>query len=372
MAVKQRVMRRLALVFSGSASILCTRISAIEVAKKPPLPTPLILQKNMTARIIGRAVAAALLHAPLLSSAQLFIGSAGNDLYLSPGSSIMYERMKITAPAGGLSLTNTEVTENPQAIGSVSGPSSILRTYSFHPGVALSGVVDVFYHDAELNGNNESLLELAYGASGAWQTTSGSSVDAVANIVSNTLTAVTVTNVTAVEGGVALSLAESGFSARLTAEGVTASWKVSGNEKYRRFEVQRSGNAHEWARATDVQARATGGVQSYSALDADAAFKTRYYRLKVTSADGGVAYSPVVLLTNNAQPSMQVASRDGGFHIRFDDWSPASAILMDAQGRTLRTALVAAEWEERGLAPGIYLIKLTDGTTTTVQRIAVR
>lgn len=313
-----------------------------------------------------------LLHLPLFSTAQLFVGTSGNDLYIAQGSSVIYDGFKMTAPAGGLGLSGTELNRLSQSVGSNSGPSSIVRTYAFNPAATLSGTLDIFYDDGELNGNTESQLEMAFGNAGNWQTATGSAVSVSNNVVTYTVNNVTMSNVTAVTAGTPLSLIENSFAARMTDKGVLASWEVSNSHKYQHFDVQRSENGYAWNSAGKVNALSSAGRQNYSLLDADVAFKLRYYRLKMTGADGLISYSTTVALRRDQQSSVQLASRSGGFQIRFDGWQPTAVQLIDAQGRVLRSAKDCTVWEESGLTPGFYLIRISNGTTTSVQKIAIR
>ncbi|GAB4044225.1 hypothetical protein [Spirosoma jeollabukense] len=119
-------------------------------------------------------------------SAQLTIGNEG--ITIMAGNSITVDGLTLT-PSANLVVSNNsiQVSSTPLA-GSPNG--SINRAYQFGASITFSGTASINYLTTELNGHDETSLQLAYSsaANAPYVVTSGNTNNATSHVVSNSFT----------------------------------------------------------------------------------------------------------------------------------------------------------------------------------------
>jgi hypothetical protein len=173
-------------------------------------------------------------------------------------------------------------------------------------------------------------------------------------------------------------------SADLTADGVKLAW-LAGGSGSSMATVYRSFGAGAWTRIGEVAADGTGYLRYTDPIDATA---TRVgYRLGIIEAgiEGFYGETWVDLPTGGVpfafalDPVRPNPSRGGALTVRFSlpTAAPARLDLLDVAGRRIASHEVGAGQHTldlgggQHLAPGLYLVRLTQGTNTRTTRVAV-
>lgn len=100
----------------------------------------------------------------------------------------------------------------------------------------------------------------------------------------------------------------------------------------------------------------------------DGAYLVKYVRTDVTLSIDGIVKNPPPVANAELQSGTRIFTRDGSIFITTD--RPAEAQVFALTGQLIRTlALPAGETRVDGLADGIYIVRLSDGT---VQKVVVR
>lgn len=100
----------------------------------------------------------------------------------------------------------------------------------------------------------------------------------------------------------------------------------------------------------------------------DGAYLVKYIRTDVTLSIDGVVKNPPPVANDELQSDTRIFTRDGSIFITTD--RPAEAQVFALTGQLIRTlALPAGETRVDGLADGIYIVRLSDGT---VQKVVVQ
>lgn len=100
----------------------------------------------------------------------------------------------------------------------------------------------------------------------------------------------------------------------------------------------------------------------------DGAYLVKYVRTDVTLSIDGVVKNPPPVANAELQSGTRIFTRDGTLFITTD--RPAEAQVFALTGQLIRSlALPAGESRVNGLADGIYIVRLSDGT---VQKVVVR
>lgn len=100
----------------------------------------------------------------------------------------------------------------------------------------------------------------------------------------------------------------------------------------------------------------------------DGAYLVKYVRTDVTLSIDGVVKNPPPVANAELQSGTRIFTRDGSLFITTD--RPAEAQVFALTGQLIRSlALPAGETRVDGLADGIYIVRLSDGT---VQKVIVR
>jgi hypothetical protein len=173
-------------------------------------------------------------------------------------------------------------------------------------------------------------------------------------------------------------------SADVTADGVKLAWFMSGSESGAAT-VYRSSVGGEWMRIGEVTADGTGYLRYTDPIDATASRVG--YRLGVIDAgvEGFYGETWVELPAHAAvlafalDPVRPNPSRGGSLMVRFSlpTDAPARLELLDVAGRRIASREVGIGQHTldlgagQHLAPGLHLVRLTQGVNTRTTRVAV-
>ena len=230
------------------------------------------------------------------ASAQLTVGNTG--ITVLTGTIFSSEGLALT-PASDLNISNNSLGKSTTPVpGTPNG--SIGRVYKFTSTVNFSGVTAIHYLQSELNGNTENQLQIAHSVNGsAYTITTGSTVDAAGNYVSNTVNNPSLLAVTAAQTAGALPVTLVFFTGRLENETVLLNWRTVGEQNSSHFVVQRSFDTKHFEEIGKVQAFGNSAKSvDYGYQDNPATInlwgEEVYYRLQPFDLDGSSAFSRIV------------------------------------------------------------------------------
>ncbi|HQQ97542.1 MAG TPA: T9SS type A sorting domain-containing protein [Cyclobacteriaceae bacterium] len=171
------------------------------------------------------------------------------------------------------------------------------------------------------------------------------------------------------------------FAARVMEKGVELTWQTETELDNDYFTVERSSEGIQFETAIKVQGAGTStDSKEYTAVDYNVRQGTSYYRLKQTDKDGASSYSAIVAVeimeahhpyTVYPNPASEVV------HISFRAGeAPDGLRILDVMGSSVQFEYVA---DEKGIRiptsdfkPGMYLIQIIHGLTTTTARVVVK
>ncbi|HJU45215.1 MAG TPA: hypothetical protein VJ647_00465, partial [Chitinophagaceae bacterium] len=219
------------------------------------------------------------------SYSQLSItGSSPTGSLFVAANTIFHVDSLIIIPATGndLTLENNSIVKVATPVTTVSGGNSIERVYNIGTAFPFTGDLGLIFRDAELNGNTENLLQVAYNNSSSWNVSSistfSNSFGTDSNYVTNSYSSsIIVNNVTATTLGSTLPINFTDFSAQLKNQTVIVKWETDLSTTIEGFYVQSSSNGSNWKDVGYIDAQS--GMEKYSYNDADIDFTVRYYRV---------------------------------------------------------------------------------------------
>lgn len=277
----------------------------------------------------------------------------GNSLFVNIGTVFSVDSL-VFVPTEGLNLgddyslevLHTAVPGNPKA--------SIKKTFSFNKPVNFHGSVGIIYAPSQLNGNTESLLELAnsWSDQSAFVTMTGSTRDLGMHYVSKDVSDLDLRILTLVDGQSALPVTLVAFDAEKEEKNVKLTWKTSFETNSDFFEIQRSPDAKEWQPLGRVaSAGERKGQTFYDFTDGNPAAGDNYYRLKMADRDGSFAFSQIrkvswaggwlAVFPNPAVDQLEVDAKE---------WAKVAKVrILNANGATVK------ETREIAGAGGKYL-----------------
>lgn len=229
---------------------------------------------------------------PLSLRAQFVVGAQG--MTLKSGAVFTIDSL-VFQPSADITLTSNSVQRTSTAVTGVSGNKSIDRVYAFASPITFTGTAGFYYKDAELTGNTESGLRIAYTSTNpatTWVTTTGSVVNASENFISQTFSNATLGRITATSSTAPLPVTIVDFTAAKNDAGhsVLLSWNVAHELNIDRYEVERSGDAKSFNKLGSIKAT---GHNQYGFTDSKPLNGINYYRLQIIEQDGSFNYSAV-------------------------------------------------------------------------------
>lgn len=304
--------------------------------------------------------------------AQFFAGA--NGFYTSAGTIVSIDGLTLQ-PTVSLNIQNNTLTISPTAL--PGSPPSIARVYSLDSPITFAGRIGHFYHTSELNGNTETLLQVAY-KNVAPVTTTGSVVNTASHYIYNDLiTPITFSAVTAAQPG-ALPVTLLEFTAKKEGSAASLNWSTTYESNSDYFNVEHSINAKDWnTLAKIIAANQSSGLKNYGFSHILAAAGANYYRLKMVDKDQSYAYSTIRELhfEQSYQVSLYPNPAVEKVLISMDRWENIAGVkLLNAQGTTLlafHKKPLSNEINMKDFSAGLYVVQLllNDGSTATIKVI---
>jgi hypothetical protein len=165
------------------------------------------------------------------------------------------------------------------------------------------------------------------------------------------------------------------FNAAKKQNSVALNWSTAEELAGDRFELERSENGKDYAVLTAV--KANGHASEYNYTDAQPAQGKNYYRLAMIEANGKKQYSSVRIADMGNDRTFSVVAFPNPVSDRLtlqaaNKTATASVQLTDLTGKVLSQVQMtgdAVELDMSTVAPGIYLVRYTDGTHTALFKI---
>jgi hypothetical protein len=291
----------------------------------------------------------------LQGSSQLSVGST-DPLYIQSGTTFFVDSL-VLIPSTNTTVSNTNLTKSYSSISGPGGALSITRVYNFSTALpTYNGEAGIIYDDAELAGNPEASLRIAYRTGPTWTTTTSGNVDPVANFVSYTATGQIYDQITATQAGAVLPVTFTNFVATLQNNYVHLNWAMGDITGLLNFDVQYSDNGRNWSTAGSVSAPAN--TRDFSFQHSDLNFTNRFYRIQANEVNGIRTYSKLAAVRKGeTASSVSIIRKGSGTVLFFNGSVPGMIQVYDVSGRLLMSRNVQQQQVEiQGISSGAYII----------------
>ncbi len=224
--------------------------------------------------------------------AQIISTAANSSVYLAPNSNFYFSGMTLT-PSTAFTFGGQSLQKDTAVINTFNDPY-VLRIYRFSDTTNFSGDIKISYLESELNGINESSLQLA-NYSGSWQALGTSTVNTVDNYILTTgINAVPLGEMMFTNGTV-LPLEWGDITAMRQGSAVEIKWYTMQEWHVSHFDVERSMDGINWKKAiTDIPANNKPYRSDYKQTDIPDQYGDLYYRIRQTDLDGRFSFSKTV------------------------------------------------------------------------------
>jgi hypothetical protein len=300
--------------------------------------------------------------------------SSGSSFYIPGGTTVSINGLVVKPTLGFVELNDVKITLSSEPIaGTPTG--SINRVYTLNKPLNVLGDVGIKYLPSELNGNTESMLELAYyNETDRYVTTAGSVQTPAQDLVMHSFNLSTMSDmqkITAVDGKSALPVVLVAFTAERFEDHVAIKWNTATEVNSDHFEVHRSQNGHEWKPLAKVKSNVESKkMKEYHYLDKEPLSGINLYRLKMVDMDGTYSFSKMISVefdgveTVNVYPNpvvdmLSIKRRDWSDILAIKIYNPAGQILNISDCSDNSNPMVR-EYDLSGLASGIYVVKTID------------
>ena len=145
----------------------------------------------------------------------------------------------------------------------------------------------------------------------------------------------------------------------------TLQWKTGDQQDAQNYTLEESADGSSFRTLTTI---IPGASNSYSYTDVQVATGNNYYRLKTTELSGKIAYSKTIVINLKAGMILSVYPNPVTDKLTVQQFGTARSIaasLADTKGTVLQNLKLTGLQQTinmEGYAPGIYLLKLDDGT----------
>ena len=292
-----------------------------------------------------------------IAFAQLSAGDKG--IFISNATILTIDGLSLV-PDGEFEMNNNAITmSHTPAAGEFK--SSIKRVYSFAEPAYYHGGVGIHYLLSELNGNQETKLQIAVVGvpSLVLFTSSLSTVFPATSYIYNTIN-LPVRVISAMDKDQS-ALPVTLISFGVTNENNTAllSWATSNESNSSYFEIQKSSDAKAWKMLARVEAAGESNEKKeYALTDADVDGKA-YYRLKIVDLDGSFTFSRIREIDglNGTEENVVYPNPvQNTLHMKASAVSKMrSAKIYNLNGKLVDSLLVSTENDVQKLLSGIYI-----------------
>jgi hypothetical protein len=171
------------------------------------------------------------------------------------------------------------------------------------------------------------------------------------------------------EGAIILPVTFMGVNAKKEGSTVKVLWEVAEEVDVNGYEIERSTNGVNFTKAGYVTAN---GKPTYNFADYNAPEGILYYRIKNVDRDGRFKYSNIVKLngrkTSTVVRAYPMPARNE-VTVQHEKMNGGSITITTVDGRTVKQVAPAAnaiqtKLDLNGMAPGMYVIRVDDGSGT--------
>ncbi|MCM5528396.1 T9SS type A sorting domain-containing protein [Parasegetibacter sp. NRK P23] len=306
------------------------------------------------------------------ATAQQIYVSPDAVLTINSGTSFGAPGLTLTPSSGfqtsGMNIQRNETVSN-------SFPAAYMPgVYNFGNANAIfSGEIRFDYSDADLNGLDESQLQLTVYNGSAWVNAGTPTI----NTTDNYLLASGLSNIPLQEMmlsiGAPLPLQWGKISALRTAETIRVTWETFQEYNVSHFDVERSIDSRNWVlAATGIKAKNLPLASRYEHADFVNHAARLYYRIRQTDKDGRFTLSPVVAVNGTNQPesiTLYPNPANGFFAISGIDIAKITAVTIhDSNGRLVKTwSTPQTRYELTSLIHGIYTVSVFTSTGVSLR-----
>jgi hypothetical protein len=285
--------------------------------------------------------------------AQISIGTA-EALSIPASHSISFDGLMLM-PHNSLTFSDITFTKSTTAV-SVGSGSSISHVYNVSKSFAFTGLVTFHYKDAELNGNQESSLQLVLKDANNWVVQPNPGLrDVINNYMEHSMGG-TIEGATLSENFQVLPLVANSLTAKWINNHVQIQWSVFQNEQYQSFTVESSTNRQAWKPVQTILATTTHDLETYSVLDFETDFDSKEYRIALQLRSGIRQYSSLVPITKNRSQGLSVLKKNGGAEFYFSN-TPDQLFVINRAGQKIWQSIERKNtYSVSNLSPGVYYL----------------
>ncbi len=309
----------------------------------------------------------------LSAGAQVSIGTEGFSV--QNGTTFSADGF-VLIPSAPATITNNLLQKSTTPVTIRDHVSSIAILSTFSNPITVSGTIRFYYQNANLNGNPETGLTLAYFDGAVWRNTSGAVVNTVEKYIEETVTNKTFTGISGSTYITPLPVSLLSFTARLSVTNtVQVQWQTASEAANRYFTIERSGDGRRFEAIGTVQAARTTGGNSYQFTDAHPA-SINYYRLRQHDNDGKEHLYGVRLVKMNEKSATILLQPNPATHgFTFDIGravtKPVPYSVINAAGQIVQSGTLTnqRQWvATQHLTAGSYLLHLATGRSIHFQK----
>ena len=287
----------------------------------------------------------------------LSVGST-SSLTITSGTLFSADSLVLT-PTGNFTMASNTILETP--VPSPGYPNGTIdRVYYLNNPVTFTGDIQIYYRLSELNGNTESLLNYSDSTIGSWWIVSWTGfVNTTSHYVQYPASSHTFVAATAAGAGTVLLLKLLSFTGNWDGDHVALTWLVDQNEELENFTVESSPDQQSWKTVNVVPGSLVAGQYRYNSNDHNAAFTTRFYRIKITELSGQTSYSPIIKISkSNIAGNMYIAGKNNGATIYFIGLQPKTVRVFNSAGQMIWMSNTGQnQYELNSLLRGTYFVQ---------------
>jgi hypothetical protein len=294
-------------------------------------------------------------------SAQQMTVNTGT-LVVSPNTNFYFAGMTLT-PSATFTMSNNILSKD-TAVTDTFSSTYVSRTYRFTGSPVFSGTIGIKYQDGELNGLNESSLQLGGYNGSSFQAVGNTTVDSINDyLTSSGITAYPLQELI-LTTGVALPLRLINVSATRRASVVNLKWETAQEYGVKHYDVQRSTDGVHWTTAiSGMPAKNVPYRSVYEAKDVPGFDGLLFYRIRQVDIDGAVFFSRIVTVAGYSTPGsvtiMPNPARDNFVVSGIDQEKIVAVDLSDAAGHLIRQWQQSqSTYELTSLPVGIYYVRI--------------
>ena len=237
-----------------------------------------------------------------------------HTLYVSPGANFnmtsgtyVYVDGFVFNPTVNYNITGENSIRRDATTTAPPPTTNILRVYHFLQSLpGFSGTLTVYYQDAELNGVDESTLNLNLYNPTSWTVHSATLRDAINNFVATAgLTNVSFNEAT-LAADAALPVTLTNFIIQRDRCLATLKWTTVTEQNSSHFEIQQSLDGSFFMTVGIVRAAGNSNAEKHYSFDFNLSSTISFFRLRMVDIDGTIELSNIVRVTGNCSNSIIV------------------------------------------------------------------